>query len=144
MPNNTTTSSSKFISLVDRFIHLLKIAAIGGVFAFKFLEWLVAAENKLPRNASYIPPPPVPLRPSSKGISLPTDKSLCPLCHQVRRNPAVCVSTRQLFYKLPQLVQGFFWIRFLLSVHIHFCRKGVPVSSNKNAIHYSRYSTFIS
>jgi hypothetical protein len=44
MPNNTTTSSSKFISLVDRFIHLLKIAAIGGVFAFKFLEWLVAAE----------------------------------------------------------------------------------------------------
>lgn len=97
MPNNTTTSSSKFISLVDRFIHLLKIAAIGGVFAFKFLEWLVAAENKLPRNASYIPLPPVPLRPSSKGISLPTDKSLCPLCHQVRRNPAVCVSSGYVF-----------------------------------------------
>ncbi|EME27913.1 peroxisomal membrane protein PEX12 [Galdieria sulphuraria] len=94
---DASNSSSKLVGFVDKLIHLLKITAIGGVFAFKFLEWLVSAENKLPKNAGFVPSPPVPLRPSSKGISLPADRTLCPLCHQPRRNPAVCVSSGYVF-----------------------------------------------
>ncbi|GJQ14380.1 hypothetical protein GpartN1_g6171.t1 [Galdieria partita] len=98
VPNqNVANSSSKLVSFVDKLIRMLKIAAIGGVFAFKFLEWLVSAENKMPKNTGFIPSPPVPLRPSSKGIQLPTDRTLCPLCSQPRRNPAVCVSSGYVF-----------------------------------------------
>eukprot|EP00871_Galdieria_phlegrea_P001872 jgi/Galph1/2686/GphlegSOOS_G1360.1 len=94
---SSTGSLSKFLTWVDRAIRILKIAAITGVFVFKFLEWLITAESKASKNVGFLPPPPTPLRPSSKGITLPPNKTVCPLCRQPRVNPAVCVSSGYVF-----------------------------------------------
>lgn len=91
------------------------------------------------KNVGFIPSPPVPLRPSSKGISLPTDKTLCPLCHQPRRNPAVCVSEQNivllcLFISMRKVSSGYV---FCYPCIFHFVEKEsqCPVTMMPSSIH---------
>jgi len=57
--------------------------------AFKFLEWWYSPSNRLKSNRRLpIPPPPPPSKPSQSGIPVPADQTICPICRQVRTNPA--------------------------------------------------------
>ena len=61
------------------------------LFFFKFLEWWYA-ENRSPQQSLPTPPPPeAPVLPGQTegGVSLPTDKTKCPICREERTNPAI-------------------------------------------------------
>ncbi|CAN6486133.1 unnamed protein product [Victoria cruziana] len=64
---------------------------IASVFFFKMMEWWYqSAEERMSAPTVYPPPPPPPPpKVAEGGISLPTDRSLCPLCTQKRTNPSV-------------------------------------------------------
>jgi len=81
-----------------------------GIFFFKFLEWWYS-ENKLAPQSRPVPRPPraAPVRPSAhpfihsdrvltlwlrqqraaSGVTLPADRTKCPLCGDTRVNPAL-------------------------------------------------------
>lgn len=69
------------------------------VFGYKLLEWwYTSGEHKLGGNGPVPPPPPPPPPPiSSRGVQLPEDKSLCPLCTKQRMNPAIVVCSGYVF-----------------------------------------------
>ncbi|KAM7251930.1 hypothetical protein ACFE04_023813 [Oxalis oulophora] len=64
---------------------------IAAVFIFKMMEWWYqSAEEKMSAPTVYPPPPPPPRPKVAKdGISLPADKTLCPLCSRKRAHPSV-------------------------------------------------------
>ncbi|XP_071724830.1 peroxisome biogenesis protein 12 [Rutidosis leptorrhynchoides] len=64
---------------------------IAAVFIFKMMEWWYqSAEERMSAPTVYPPPPPPPRPKVAKdGISLPGDRTLCPLCTQKRANPSV-------------------------------------------------------
>ncbi|XP_031502803.1 peroxisome biogenesis protein 12 isoform X1 [Nymphaea colorata] len=64
---------------------------IASVFFFKMMEWWYqSAEERMSAPTVYPPPPPPPPpKVAEGGISLPPDRSLCPLCTQKRANPSV-------------------------------------------------------
>ena len=57
------------------------------IFAFKFAEWWYS-DNGAGGQTKPVPPPPRPPKVSEHGISLPSDKTLCPICVDTRVNPA--------------------------------------------------------
>ncbi|CAN1765729.1 Peroxisome biogenesis protein 12 [Linum perenne] len=64
---------------------------IAAVFVFKMMEWWYqSAEERMSAPTVYPPPPPPPPpKVAKEGISLPSDRTLCPLCSQKRSNPSV-------------------------------------------------------
>mmetsp|Transcript_9250 Transcript_9250/g.19779 ORF Transcript_9250/g.19779 Transcript_9250/m.19779 type:complete len:379 (-) Transcript_9250:696-1832(-) len=72
--------------LSDHYRHALILA----VFGFKALEWwYTSAEERLKISMALPPPdPPPPPKPSPKGVGLPQDTSLCPVCRRRCTNPA--------------------------------------------------------
>ncbi|CAI9091502.1 OLC1v1026554C1 [Oldenlandia corymbosa var. corymbosa] len=64
---------------------------IAAVFFFKMMEWWYqSAEERMSAPTVYPPPPPPPPpKVAKEGISLPADRTLCPLCSQKRANPSV-------------------------------------------------------
>jgi len=56
------------------------------IFAFKFAEWWYSESGN--GQTKPIPQPPKPPNVSENGISLPSDKTLCPICVDKRVNPA--------------------------------------------------------
>jgi peroxin-12 len=77
-----------------------KTAAVVSVFAFRFLEYYFAAESRMPRQGTVVPPPPEPLLPA-RGIDLDLTTSrshtFCPICERPRVNPAACVVSGYVF-----------------------------------------------
>ncbi|CAI0385203.1 unnamed protein product [Linum tenue] len=64
---------------------------IAAVFFFKMMEWWYqSAEERMSAPTVYPPPPPPPPpKVAKEGISLPNDRTMCPLCSQKRANPSV-------------------------------------------------------
>eukprot|EP00249_Psilotum_nudum_P001875 c14616_g1_i1 orf=248-1411(+) len=64
---------------------------IAAVFLFKMVEWWYqSAEERITAPSVYPPPPPPPPpKVAEKGVPLPSDRRLCPLCSQMRTNPAL-------------------------------------------------------
>jgi peroxin-12 len=63
---------------------------LGIAFLFKFFEWWYASENQLKGQITVvIPPPPRPPVKADRGIELPQDITLCPLCSKTRVNPTL-------------------------------------------------------
>lgn len=60
------------------------------IFFFKFLEWWYS-EPRFQDSDAPVPDPPDPPR-LAQGVSLPADKSICPICEKKRTNPAVAAS----------------------------------------------------
>eukprot|EP01126_Amoeba_proteus_P019165 TRINITY_DN19808_c0_g1_i1.p1 TRINITY_DN19808_c0_g1~~TRINITY_DN19808_c0_g1_i1.p1 ORF type:complete len:337 (+),score=45.82 TRINITY_DN19808_c0_g1_i1:62-1072(+) len=80
--------------LVDRVKNFLDMSAYilpGAIFFFKFLEWWYN-EPRFEKPPEVIPPPPDPPQIPPKGIPIPVDKSLCPICTKIRTNPAMSSS----------------------------------------------------
>eukprot|EP00775_Hariotina_reticulata_P011413 gene11413-11560_t len=69
----------------------LRTVIILSVFGFKILEWwYTSGEDQLSSGAAVPhPPPPAAPQPDPKGVGLPDDIRLCPLCKQPRVNPAI-------------------------------------------------------
>uniref|UniRef100_K3WL72 Peroxin-12 n=1 Tax=Globisporangium ultimum (strain ATCC 200006 / CBS 805.95 / DAOM BR144) TaxID=431595 RepID=K3WL72_GLOUD len=69
-----------------------------GIACYKFLEWMyseegVAAKMRMTGTDAPIPPPPLPPQFSGNALMLSTaDPSTCPVCRQIRVNPAMSVS----------------------------------------------------
>lgn len=73
-----------------------KVSLLLGILAFKLMEWWSASESQMEsKNANPVPPAP-PTIPPKRGYVLPSDRSLCPLCHRKRSNPA-CTPTGYAF-----------------------------------------------
>eukprot|EP00933_Yihiella_yeosuensis_P041996 TRINITY_DN36432_c1_g1_i1.p1 TRINITY_DN36432_c1_g1~~TRINITY_DN36432_c1_g1_i1.p1 ORF type:complete len:370 (+),score=56.58 TRINITY_DN36432_c1_g1_i1:91-1200(+) len=89
----------------------------GGVYLMQFLSWWYQREHLLQPYRQRKAPPPPPLRPPYQDVShhgvadvsleakeqdegtastrlvlLPQDRRVCPLCHRIRRNPAISSS----------------------------------------------------
>lgn len=77
-----------------------KQAFVAAVFAFRFLEYYIAAEQRAPPQTStaIVPPPPQAL-PPAPGVdaSASASKVLCPLCGQARVNAAACTASGYVF-----------------------------------------------
>jgi hypothetical protein len=75
---------------VDFTKYLLPLA----IFFFKFLEWWYADNNKaMVTQQEPIPPPPTPPSVAPGGaLSLPPDRSHCPICKKPRVNPTMIPS----------------------------------------------------
>ncbi|PRP82606.1 hypothetical protein PROFUN_04911 [Planoprotostelium fungivorum] len=56
------------------------------IFLFKFLEWWYTESRLRGGDSLPLPPPPQPPKIARKGLDVPTDKSLCPLCKEKRTN----------------------------------------------------------
>ncbi|GAX80892.1 hypothetical protein CEUSTIGMA_g8327.t1 [Chlamydomonas eustigma] len=69
------------------------------VFGFKALEWWFnSAEERLAVNKTLPPPPPPPApRPAQRGVGLPADTSLCPICRCTCSNPAQVATSGYVF-----------------------------------------------
>ncbi|KAM3570998.1 hypothetical protein VYU27_006958 [Nannochloropsis oceanica] len=99
LPSSSPSSSSSLSStispkptLASRLTRSLKVAFVVAIVAFKVLEWWLSTPELLhssPRQKRIIPPVPDPPSAAPSGISLPKDQNLCPLCKNVRVNPAV-------------------------------------------------------
>jgi len=77
----------------------LQSGLIASVLVFKVMEWwYTQAEERLKPNVTLPipPPPPVPV-PHPKGLSLPGDRRVCPLCWKPRTNPAICATSGFVF-----------------------------------------------
>uniref|UniRef100_A0A1D1YUU7 Peroxisome biogenesis protein 12 n=1 Tax=Anthurium amnicola TaxID=1678845 RepID=A0A1D1YUU7_9ARAE len=64
---------------------------IAAVFFFKMMEWWYQSAEERMSAPTVFPPPPPPPPPkvAADGISLPPNRTLCPLCSQKRVNPSV-------------------------------------------------------
>mmetsp|Transcript_2102 Transcript_2102/g.3944 ORF Transcript_2102/g.3944 Transcript_2102/m.3944 type:complete len:306 (+) Transcript_2102:3564-4481(+) len=82
--------------IASRCISLLRTALIGSALVFKLVEWYYSPENSLQRETmkgqKIIPPAPPPPIVSARGIRLPRNPHLCPICHETRVNLAVSSS----------------------------------------------------
>mmetsp|Transcript_4293 Transcript_4293/g.5923 ORF Transcript_4293/g.5923 Transcript_4293/m.5923 type:complete len:338 (-) Transcript_4293:226-1239(-) len=83
-------------TMADRVVRWGRVGLVAGLIAFKLLEWwhrgVQSGDLGVARGPTYIPPPPLPIKPSSRGIPLYRDKSLCPICRQPRKTPALAAS----------------------------------------------------
>lgn len=72
---------------------------IASVFLFKMMEWWYqSAEERVTAPIVYPAPPPPPApKAAEKGIPLPKDKRVCPLCMKKRTNPALVASSGFVF-----------------------------------------------
>ncbi|KAI5058088.1 hypothetical protein GOP47_0026892 [Adiantum capillus-veneris] len=72
---------------------------IASVFLFKMMEWWYqSAEERVTAPTMYPAPPPPPApKVAEKGIPLPKDKRVCPLCMKKRTNPALVASSGFVF-----------------------------------------------
>ncbi|MCO5576733.1 hypothetical protein L7F22_030550 [Adiantum nelumboides] len=72
---------------------------IASVFLFKMMEWWYqSAEERVSAPTIYPAPPPPPApKVAEKGIPLPKDKRVCPLCMKKRTNPALVASSGFVF-----------------------------------------------
>lgn len=72
---------------------------IASVFLFKMMEWWYqTAEGRVTAPTVYPAPPPPPApKPAEKGIPLPKDRRVCPLCLKTRTNPALVASSGFVF-----------------------------------------------
>lgn len=72
---------------------------IASVFLFKMMEWWYqSAEERMTAPTVYpAPPPPPPPKVAEKGIPLPKDRRICPLCLKMRTNPALVASSGFVF-----------------------------------------------
>uniref|UniRef100_A0A6S8DRG3 Peroxisome assembly protein 12 n=1 Tax=Aplanochytrium stocchinoi TaxID=215587 RepID=A0A6S8DRG3_9STRA len=92
--------TSTFLSrMSSKFLRFLRTMLIASALGFKLLEWYYSPENISQResnngaNAGHnAVPTPLPPRPSPRGVDVPPNPMLCPLCHEVRKNPAVASS----------------------------------------------------
>jgi len=82
--------------VADHMVRWGRAGLIVGVITFKLLEWwhrgVQSGELTNGQRELQIIPPPQPIAPSSHGIPLLRDKSLCPICHQQRRTPTIAPS----------------------------------------------------
>lgn len=70
-------------------------------------------QSRAPRQETVVPPPPSALRPApGVDVSCARSKLHCPLCHQLRVNPAACV--RALYFSQLQTV-----VQHVISSHDH-------------------------
>lgn len=73
---------------------------VTGVFAFRFLEYYIAAEQRAPAETdeAIVPPPPEPL-PPAPGVDprAAASKVLCPICRLARVNAAACTASGYVF-----------------------------------------------
>jgi len=88
---------SRLTRAVDRMIAALKISIVVGVFAFKFAEYYYLEQKKSGSQEVSPPPPPQPMTPAQGGIKLPDSNLVCPICLNVRSNPAACGSSGFVF-----------------------------------------------
>ncbi|KAH7291460.1 hypothetical protein KP509_29G017800 [Ceratopteris richardii] len=72
---------------------------IASVFLFKMMEWWYqSAEERVTAPTVYPAPPPPPApKAAEKGIPLPKDRRICPLCLKKRTNPALVASSGYVF-----------------------------------------------
>ncbi|RKP38952.1 Pex12 amino terminal region-domain-containing protein [Dimargaris cristalligena] len=70
-------------------LDLLNVVLPMSVFFFRFLEWWYTSDFYKSSLSIPVPLPPKSLKPSSKGTPLPDDPRQCPICHNVRTNPAI-------------------------------------------------------
>lgn len=72
---------------------------IASVFLFKMVEWWYqSAEERVTAPTVYPAPPPPPApKAAEKGIPLPKDKRVCPLCMKKRTNPALVAPSGYVF-----------------------------------------------
>lgn len=72
---------------------------IASVFLFKMMEWWYqSAEERVTAPTVYPAPPPPPApKVAEKGIPLPKDRRVCPLCLKLRTNPALVASSGFVF-----------------------------------------------
>eukprot|EP01117_Protostelium_nocturnum_P013393 TRINITY_DN4991_c0_g1_i1.p1 TRINITY_DN4991_c0_g1~~TRINITY_DN4991_c0_g1_i1.p1 ORF type:complete len:373 (+),score=86.58 TRINITY_DN4991_c0_g1_i1:137-1255(+) len=73
--------------LLDYSKFLLPVA----IFSFKFLEWWYTENKSSSNNNLPLPPPPQPPNQANTSLTIPEDKSLCPLCKEKRTNTASSV-----------------------------------------------------
>ncbi|CAK0882072.1 unnamed protein product, partial [Prorocentrum cordatum] len=109
----------------------------GAAYAMQFAQWWFAREHLLqPYRPRRVPPPPPPrppyaedapvLAPGRRLVLLPQDRTVCPLCHRVRRNPAVSCSGYAFCYaRHPCLVPH-------VQRHGHCPVTGVPMAVEQN------------
>ncbi|KAI8822974.1 Pex12 amino terminal region-domain-containing protein [Fimicolochytrium jonesii] len=77
---------------LTRGLDLLKYALPMSIFFFKFLEWWYSSEYHKQVGKKPIPPPPEKVEPNPKGLPLPDDPTICPICSQPRTNPTMVPS----------------------------------------------------
>lgn len=88
------TRLSRVLSVLFGYV---KLGLIFAIFAYKFLEWWYASEDKLHSGGKLpVPPPPDSIPPSKLGIRLPISSKDCPLCYD-RRTNAACINSGYVF-----------------------------------------------
>lgn len=79
--------------LLGKLVDILKVALPMSIFFFKFVEWWYSSPHSQQSNLlPALNEPPAPLPPHPKGLQLPKDASLCPLCLRQRTNPTIIPS----------------------------------------------------
>ncbi|KAL9379239.1 hypothetical protein Peur_027721 [Populus x canadensis] len=85
------TLQGALLSCAYTMLDYAQTGLIAAVFIFKMMEWWYqSAEERMSAPTVYPPPPPPPPpKVAKEGISLPPDRTICPLCSQMRANPSV-------------------------------------------------------
>ncbi|KAJ2528905.1 ubiquitin-protein ligase peroxin 12 [Coemansia sp. RSA 1937] len=73
-------------------LDMLKVALPLSIFFYRFLEWWYRSDFHKRVQQTPVPPPPMPPKPHTDGVAVPEDQSLCPLCKNLRTNPAMAPS----------------------------------------------------
>ncbi|KAJ2664402.1 ubiquitin-protein ligase peroxin 12 [Coemansia sp. RSA 1199] len=73
-------------------LDMLKVALPLSIFFYRFLEWWYRSDFHKRVQQTPVPPPPMPPKPHADGVAVPEDQSLCPLCKNLRTNPAMAPS----------------------------------------------------
>lgn len=90
--------SNRLVYLFHRLKHFsidnVKYLLVCIFLLFKGLQWWYSDENEYQRQeeTKVIPPPPIPLKPNSQGVSLPLNPNICLLCNNPRSNDAASPS----------------------------------------------------
>mmetsp|Transcript_12465 Transcript_12465/g.23132 ORF Transcript_12465/g.23132 Transcript_12465/m.23132 type:complete len:359 (-) Transcript_12465:2039-3115(-) len=75
---------------------LLRTGLIASAIIFKVIEWYYSPENATQRETmrgpTLTPPPPLPPTIAPGGVRIPRNPQQCPICHEVRKNPAIASS----------------------------------------------------
>ncbi|KAH8491182.1 hypothetical protein H0E87_023354 [Populus deltoides] len=85
------TLQGALLSCAYTMLDYAQTGLIAAVFIFKMMEWWYqSAEERMSAPTVYPPPPPPPPpKVAKEGIPLPPDRTICPLCSQMRANPSV-------------------------------------------------------
>ena len=92
-------STNKLKYLMQSLTSMIKYSVIFSVVLLKLFEYYSSPENRAAReaqqrrfNPSVAPPPPLPPIPLPEATQLLSDPRLCPLCGEIRENPALSSS----------------------------------------------------